>query len=147
MGLIDECSTCCYIVAIRWGYTGEVCLQFRDKVVRFSCGFSEDVGPPCGHALLALKHSRKLPNMVMYFHDSWKSSTFAATYSERSDDKIMPIVLKNVLTRGVCNALSFFGRKGHPKKQRILLHQAIEKMEKRRTRCGMWNHFGHNCRT
>ena len=149
-GEIDECSTSCFIVAIRsgvWNIPVKFAVQFCDKVVRCSCGYFEDVGSPCVHALLALRHSEKLPNMVTYFHDSWKSSTFAAAYSERSEDKILPLVLKDVLTRGVCNAPSIMRKKGRPKKERIRSQQATEKLEKRRTRCGMCNHFGHNRRT
>ena len=148
---IDESSSSCFIVAIR-SDVGNIpvnyAVQFCDKVVRCSCGYFEDVGSPCVHALLALMHSEKLPSMVTYFHDSWKSSTFATAYSERSKDKILSLVLKDVLTRGVCNALSITKKRGCPKKRRIPSQQATEKIEKRQTRrCGMCNHFGHNLGT
>ena len=149
-GEIDESSSSCFIVAIR-SDVGNIpvkhAVQFCDKGVRWSCGYFGDVGSPCVHALLARMHSGKLPSIVTYFHDSWKSSIFAAAYSERSEDKILPLVLKDVLTC-VCNAPSITKKRGRPKKRRIPSQQAAEKIEKRQTRrCGMCNNLGHNRRT
>ena len=62
-GEIDECSTSCFIVAIRSGVGNipvKFAVQFCDKVVRCSCGYFEDVGSPCVHALLALRHYQKI---------------------------------------------------------------------------------------
>lgn len=54
-------------------------------------------------------------NMVTYCHDSLQSSAFAAAYSERSEDQILPLVLKDGLTSSVCNAPSITKKKRAPK--------------------------------
>ena len=65
--------------------------------------------------------------MVTYFHDSWKSSTFAAAYSERSKD--MPLVLKDVITRGVCNAPSIMKKIWYPKKRWIPSNNLLRRLK------------------
>ena len=72
-GEIDVSSTSCFAVAIRSGVRVspvKFAVQFCDNVVRCSCGYFEDVGSPCVHALLALRHTEDLPKMIAYFHDS-----------------------------------------------------------------------------
>ena len=48
----------------------KISAQFCGNVARCSCGYFEDVGSPCVHALLALRHTENLPKMIAYFHDS-----------------------------------------------------------------------------
>ena len=123
-------------------------VQFFDKVVRCSCGHFEEVGSPCLHALFALKHSCEMTSMIDCFHDSWKTSTFLDGYSEKAEINLLSILLKDSLTRGVCDAPSISKKRGRPKKKRISSKQATEEIDNRQTRkCGICNQFGYNRRT
>lgn len=120
------------IFAIRPGLGSisvEFAVQFRDEAVRRSCAYFDEVRSSCIHSLLVLKHSRKVINIVTYFHDSWKSWTFVTAYFKRSEDNIMPIALKNVLERDVCNAPSILREKRRPTNRRIPSQQATAKLK------------------
>ena len=79
-------------------------------------GYFKDVGSPCVYALLALRHTENLPKMIAYFHDSWNLKTFKVAYSERSEDRTLPLVLKDALTRCEYTASSILKTRGRPKK-------------------------------
>ena len=96
----------------------------------------------------ALKHSCKMTPMMGYFHDLWKTSTFLYAYSEKAETYLMPIVLNDYLTRGLCYSPSISKKWGRPKKKGISSQQATAEIDKRQTRnfC-ICNQFGHNRRT
>ena len=107
---------------------------FFDKVVRCSCAYIEDVGSPCVHALFSLKHSCKMTYVIDYFHDSWKSLTFINVYSEKSETNKRPIVLKDFLTRSVCDAPSFKKTRGSKEDNTCFTQQATEDFVKHQTK-------------
>ena len=99
--------------------TAKFSVQVLDKVVRCSCSYFEDVGSPCVHALFALKNSCEMASMIDYFHDSWKLSMFMDAYYEKAEINIRPVVVKDCLTRGACDAPSFIKNEGVQKNKRI----------------------------
>ncbi|KAK1939273.1 hypothetical protein P3T76_008657 [Phytophthora citrophthora] len=66
------------------------------------CGYFEDTAAPCVHA--PLKHTGKLKEMTRFYRGSWKTPVFQAVYAERARTTILPLVLKDALTRGECKA-------------------------------------------
>ncbi|KAK1931333.1 hypothetical protein P3T76_013089 [Phytophthora citrophthora] len=126
-GSIDANSSTTYVVEIKHG-VGRIplkfALQLNGCVVKCLCGYFENTGTPCVHALLALKHTGKLKKMTRFYRGSWKTSVFRAAYVERARTTLLPLVLKMRLLAVNASPPEFHKKRDHPKKKRIPSQQA-----------------------
>ncbi|KAL3666370.1 hypothetical protein V7S43_008621 [Phytophthora oleae] len=68
--------------------------------------------------------------MTSFYRVSWKTPVFQEAYAERARTTILPLVLKEALTRGECKAPGIPKKRGRPKKKRIPSQQATESLKK-----------------
>ncbi|KAK1943167.1 hypothetical protein P3T76_005804 [Phytophthora citrophthora] len=146
-GSIKANSSTTYVVEIKHG-VGSIPLKFAlqlcDGVLTCLCGYFEDAGTPCVHALIALKHAGRLKEMTRFYFGSWKTPVSREAYVERARTTNLPLVLKDALTRGECKSPEFQKKRGRPKKKRIPSQQATESLRKQIRRCGICKQVGHN---
>jgi hypothetical protein len=101
-----------------------------------TCRYDKDMGAPCVHVLMCLKHMNKLNNMANLFHSLWKKETFQLAYKEEEQHHILPFVMKEVLMESTCAAPEISKKKGRPKKKRHESQQAsVALSQKKQKKC------------
>ena len=95
----------------------------------------------------------KLSEMHDFFDCIWTKESFQEAYNELNHGCILPVVVKDQVIEGNCDAPQILKKRGRPKTKRIESQAAsisLSQAPKRVMRCGKCSQVGHNkgsCKT